>query len=152
MSCPSGLPSFPPPSPSLLPSPTQGYFFEVYQWVVNEVPHVVGGWMMKILVGSGLVFPPHDRVEPHVRIFNIPFYVVGCEATAEPTQSCSVFTTNVYFTLRMYVRTYVQMQVLCVYIFWSMYCTFYLSCPRLCLDHHLAGLCHTHACAERFNT
>ena len=68
--------------------------------------------MMKILVGSGLVFPPHDRVEPHVQVFNIPFYVVGCEATAEPTQSCSVFTTNVNFTL----RTYVQMQVLCVYI------------------------------------
>lgn len=54
----------------------KGYFFEVYQWVVNEAPHVVGCWMMKILVGSGLVFPPHDRVEPHVRVFNIPFHMV----------------------------------------------------------------------------
>ena len=62
--------------PSSPPLP-QGYFFEVYQWVVNEVPQVLGGWMMKMLIGSGLVFPPYDRVEPHVKVFTIPFYQVG---------------------------------------------------------------------------
>ena len=50
--------------------------------------------MMKMLLGSGLVFPPHDRVAPHVQVFTIPFYQVGCISTVGSTQGCVSTTTH----------------------------------------------------------
>ena len=72
-----------------IPTPPnhQGHLYEVIQWFVTIVPDVVGRYLMAGLVGSGIVFPNHDRVDRYDGVFNIPFYQV-CVCVCACVRAC----------------------------------------------------------------